>query len=872
MTGACYVLALLCVAQGARIHKSSNEGGQATVHRFSRVHADEPEEVTLCRNKVTKDEIAACMCGSVNDKGFSEADLIDACAEVKAETKELASKWTCAVRVTATDKRCIRQDREEGNAEEKDEEDAPEAEAPEPVAKSSFRSEAMKCKMANRLNKAVAAECVCKLANGKGLSPADVKDRCKALRMSVMIAAMPWSCSPLETKSSTRCVPFFPFRRTPEAKPVDVITDGGNSPLVEERQKQDDPKNGDDILDDLDDLEEEEEILAVDCEGSFAAWSACSKPCGTGTRTRKFAITTQPDGGNACPADETEDCNEQECPVDCGGDFAEWEECSEPCGGGTQTRQYAVSEPAANGGTACPAAQTRKCNEQPCPVDCEGSWGGFGACSKPCGGGQQSRSYTVTTQAAHDGDACPSSLQESQACNTNECPVNCVGGWGAWGSCSEQCDGGSQSRTFGVTTPAAFGGTACPASPESQDCNTHDCPVHCDGSWGAWGACTAQCGGGSQTRSYATSTASANGGEKCPASPATRACNEQACAVDCVSTWGAWGACSKQCGGGTQQRSISISTKDAHGGKACPASPISQACNTHECPVDCKGRMGGWSSCSKGCGGGTKTQVFHVSKAPRAGGKACPVAGGTQSCNTHACPVNCDYGWSGWSSCSKACGGGTQTRSISIRRHGANGGNGCPSSPQSRGCNTHGCACHYTATSFNADGGGENIFFDRHSLNCGNRKMTRWKLIRDSWHRNIKFLMTCCDTPGTGGCSWRSTRLNDDGGGESVYLDRHDVRCNSNEALSYWKLNRGPGGSGWGARRRTIKVDYKCCHTPDQGRCHSISTHLNSDGGGNTVYFDRHDLKCPGSEVMQRWHLNRMGTHNRVRFDYTCCR
>jgi hypothetical protein len=47
---------------------------------------------------------------------------------------------------------------------------------------------------------------------------------------------------------------------------------------------------------------------------------------------------------------------------------------------------------------------------------------------------------------------------------------------------------------------------------------------------------------------------------------------------------------------------------------------------------------------------------------------------------------------------------------------------------------------------------------------------------------------------------------------------------------------------------------------------------LNSDGGGNTVYFDRHDLRCPGGEVMQRWHLNRMGTHNRVRFDYTCCR
>jgi len=369
-----------------------------------------------------------------------------------------------------------------------------------------------------------------------------------------------------------------------------------------------------------------------------------------------------------------------------------------------------------------------------------------------------------------------------------------------------------------------------------------------------------------------TTTAAAHGGEGCPTSPATQSCNTHDCPVNCAYTWSGWTKCSKTCGGGTQEKSAIIQTPDANGGTACP-SPVKQACNTHACPVDCVGRLGGWSSCSKGCGGGTKTQVFHVKTMPRNGGKACPIAGGTQSCNTHPCPVNCDYGWSGWSSCSKQCNGGTQSRSINIRRHGAHGGRACPASSQSRSCNNHACHCTYKETRFNDDGDGNSVYFDRHSLDCGHQKMSRWKLLRDSWHRNIKFQYTCCDTPVRGGsCSWRSTRYNDDGNGESVYFDRHDISCGHNEALGSWALRRGSGGRGWGARRRTIKFDYKCCPVPQQGHCHSRSTHLNSDGGGESVYFDRHDMRCPRNEVMRRWKLNRMGTHNRIRFDYTCCK
>ena len=52
----------------------------------------------------------------------------------------------------------------------------------------------------------------------------------------------------------------------------------------------------------------------------FSAWSACSKSCGAGTKTRSRSCTnpTPADGGSDCSrlgnATETETCNKELCP------------------------------------------------------------------------------------------------------------------------------------------------------------------------------------------------------------------------------------------------------------------------------------------------------------------------------------------------------------------------------------------------------------------------------------------------------------------------------------------------------------------------------------------------------------------------------
>ena len=152
-----------------------------------------------------------------------------------------------------------------------------------------------------------------------------------------------------------------------------------------------------------------------------------------------------------------------------------------------------------------------------------------------CGGGTQSRTRTVTTPAANGGTACPA-LTDSQACNTTACavPVDCaVSAWSQWTSCSAMCGGGTQSRTRTVTTPAANGGAACPALTDSQTCNTGACPIpaiDCVVSdWSDWSTCSVLCGGGTQTRSRHITTPPNATGASCPALTDSRGCNPDAC-------------------------------------------------------------------------------------------------------------------------------------------------------------------------------------------------------------------------------------------------------------------------------------------------------------------------------------------------------
>ena len=263
-------------------------------------------------------------------------------------------------------------------------------------------------------------------------------------------------------------------------------------------------------------------------------------------------------------------CNIHACPVDCiMSDWSDWTTCTVSCGGGgTQSHSRSVVRAAEYGGAVCPEVlQTRSCGNTiaNCPVDCiVGDWSVWELCSTSCGGGVHQRTRPVTRAAQHGGLVC-AATHGMRRCNTQPCPVDCVASdWSAWGSCSVSCgvNGGLQSRQRSESRPAAYGGKACTAHKQERVCNAFQCPLDCvESSWSDWSECSKTCGaGGTKRRSRSVVVATAFGGATCSTELSQAApCNEGPCPVHCkVSEWPAWAQCSVSCGGGSQSRSCGV--------------------------------------------------------------------------------------------------------------------------------------------------------------------------------------------------------------------------------------------------------------------------------------------------------------------------
>jgi hypothetical protein len=217
----------------------------------------------------------------------------------------------------------------------------------------------------------------------------------------------------------------------------------------------------------------------------------------------------------------------------------------------------------------------------------------------------------------------------------------CVTGFDADGqpTCAP-CGGAACPSSCSGHGTCLAGHCACEAGWIGPDCAT-PAPTDCVLSeWGDWSPCSTTCGAGTQTRSRTVVQPPANGGLACGALVETRACSSPPCPVDCVmSEWGPWGACSASCGGGVQSRSRLILQPPANGGKACGPISETQACALQPCPTDCvMGEWGPWSPCSVSCGTGVQTRTRPILQPPTGGGLACGPTMEQQACVQPACP------------------------------------------------------------------------------------------------------------------------------------------------------------------------------------------------------------------------------------------
>eukprot|EP00123_Amoebidium_parasiticum_P018256 comp24150_c1_seq3/m.43960 comp24150_c1_seq3/g.43960 ORF comp24150_c1_seq3/g.43960 comp24150_c1_seq3/m.43960 type:complete len:1043 (-) comp24150_c1_seq3:191-3319(-) len=102
-------------------------------------------------------------------------------------------------------------------------------------------------------------------------------------------------------------------------------------------------------------------------DGMWSPWSACDAPCGGGISVRTCDNPPPAYGGAQCPGESLQLCNADACPTPLDGSWSAWTDCSKSCGGGLQMRFCANPEPAW-GGRPCEGEGFRVCNPGNCSI------------------------------------------------------------------------------------------------------------------------------------------------------------------------------------------------------------------------------------------------------------------------------------------------------------------------------------------------------------------------------------------------------------------------------------------------------------------------------------------------------------------------
>ena len=157
-------------------------------------------------------------------------------------------------------------------------------------------------------------------------------------------------------------------------------------------------------------------------------------------------------------------------------------------------------------------------------------------------------------------------------------------------------------------------------------------------------------------------------------------------------------------------------------------------------------------------------------------------------------------------------------------------------------------------------GGGNMIFLDRHTLDCGDDGLNQFRLGRPTGNQ-IQYKYKCLDGINSPANINKDTGSNDWGGGNTIFLDRHNVNCDKNP-IAKFRLVRPAGDK--------IRYDYTCNSKQVSGACRDANTGWNQESNMN-IYLDRHDVKCDTGEVITQFKLNRDG-QGKFRYDYKCCK
>jgi hypothetical protein len=172
-------------------------------------------------------------------------------------------------------------------------------------------------------------------------------------------------------------------------------------------------------------------------------------------------------------------------------------------------------------------------------------------------------------------------------------------------------------------------------------------------------------------------------------------------------------------------------------------------------------------------------------------------------------------------------------------------------------------------------GNGKTHYLDRQDVDCDGAPMTGFALQVDYLQgggRKLAYAFTCLAGVGLHDTAEKTSAVEDDGGGNLIFLDRQNVDCGDDAAISQFHL----------VRDGDTKQHYAyTCLTgpthPSLGEC-SVQQTAPNDGGGvggdQVEYLDRHRVECPGKNVLTRFQLRTPDggeQDGKIFYEFTCC-